>query len=307
MAFREACWNLGATRWQTIRTVVLPNSLSGMLTGVILEICRCAGETAPILFTGATFFKFIADDGWEKILPYNLGEPFMALSMHLHVISNQISQMPDVDEIRLRRRDDRADPLHQQLRHRPARLAARPQTLVAMHDGAAAHRISKTSRAFYGRKQVLQGRELHRGPQRSPRHHRPGEFRQDHDAQDRQSHARFRRTARASPAMSCISGESVAAMRDPNALRRRIGMVFPLPVGLPLTVYENVAFAPRRQGITTKAELDEIVERCLRQSVLWDEVKDRLELARHPPLRRPAAAPHPRPRALAFARDSVPR
>jgi phosphate transport system permease protein len=95
MAFREACWNLGATRFQTIRTVVLPNSLSGMLTGVILEICRCAGETAPILFTGATFFKFIADDGWEKVMPYHLGEPFMALSTHLHVISNQISQMPD--------------------------------------------------------------------------------------------------------------------------------------------------------------------------------------------------------------------
>ena len=96
MPFREACWNLGATRFQTIRTVVLPNSLSGMLTGVILEICRCAGETAPIIFTGATFFKFIANDGWDKVMPYNLGEPFMALSMHLHVISNQISQMPDV-------------------------------------------------------------------------------------------------------------------------------------------------------------------------------------------------------------------
>jgi len=96
MPFREACWNLGATRFQTIRTVVLPNSLSGMLTGVILEVCRCAGETAPIIFTGATFFKFIANDGWDKIMPYNLGEPFMALSMHLHVISNQISQMPEV-------------------------------------------------------------------------------------------------------------------------------------------------------------------------------------------------------------------
>ena len=75
-----------------------------------------------------------------------------------------------------------------------------------------------------------------------------------------------------------INGESVRAMRDPNALRRRIGMVFPLPVGLPLSVYENVAFAPRRQGVSNKAELDEIVERCLRQSVLWEEVKDRLDL-----------------------------
>ena len=75
-----------------------------------------------------------------------------------------------------------------------------------------------------------------------------------------------------------INGDSVADFRNPNELRRRIGMVFPLPVGLPMSIYDNVAYAPRRQGITDKAELDQIVERCLRQSVLWDEVKDRLEL-----------------------------
>jgi phosphate transport system permease protein len=95
MAFREACWNLGATRWQTIRSIVLPNSLSGILTGVILTVSRAAGETAPILFTGATYFKFIADHGWEKIFPFSIGEPFVAMSMHLHVISTQISQMPE--------------------------------------------------------------------------------------------------------------------------------------------------------------------------------------------------------------------
>lgn len=95
MAFREACWNLGASRWQTIRTIVLPNSLSGILTGVILVVSRAAGETAPILFTGATFFKFVANQGIEKLFPYKIGEPFMAMSMHLNIISNQISQMPD--------------------------------------------------------------------------------------------------------------------------------------------------------------------------------------------------------------------
>ena len=73
-----------------------------------------------------------------------------------------------------------------------------------------------------------------------------------------------------------INGEDVAAVRDVNDLRRRIGVVFPLPVGLPLTIYENVAFAPRRVGIADKAQLDEIVERSLRQAVLWGEVKDRL-------------------------------
>ena len=75
-----------------------------------------------------------------------------------------------------------------------------------------------------------------------------------------------------------ITGEEVRNMSNVYALRRRIGMVFPLPVGLPLTVYDNVAYAPRRQGIHDKQELDAIVERCLRDSVLWDEVKDRLDL-----------------------------
>jgi phosphate transport system ATP-binding protein len=75
-----------------------------------------------------------------------------------------------------------------------------------------------------------------------------------------------------------INGEEVRAVQNVYALRRRIGMVFPLPVGLPLSVYDNVAYAPRRMGVHRRDALDGIVERCLRDSVLWDEVKDRLEL-----------------------------
>ena len=73
-----------------------------------------------------------------------------------------------------------------------------------------------------------------------------------------------------------LEGEDVRRVRDVFALRRRIGMVAPLPVGLPLTIYDNVAFAPRSSGLTHKSDLDAIVERCLRQAALWDEVKDRL-------------------------------
>ena len=62
-SFREACWNMGASRWQTIRTIVLPNSISGILTGVILQVSRAAGETAPILFTGAVFYVAVPDEG----------------------------------------------------------------------------------------------------------------------------------------------------------------------------------------------------------------------------------------------------
>jgi phosphate transport system permease protein len=90
MAFREACWNLGASRWQTIRTIVLPNSISGILTGVILQVSRAAGETAPILFTGAVFFTPVPDHGWQAFLPYGLGDRCMALSMHLFTLSTQV-------------------------------------------------------------------------------------------------------------------------------------------------------------------------------------------------------------------------
>jgi phosphate transport system ATP-binding protein len=73
-----------------------------------------------------------------------------------------------------------------------------------------------------------------------------------------------------------IDGDDIHALRDAAALRRRIGMVFPLPVGLPMSIYDNVAFAPRMAGMRKRTELDEIVEGCLRQAALWDEVKDRL-------------------------------
>ena len=69
----------------------------------------------------------------------------------------------------------------------------------------------------------------------------------------------------------------VSRIRNVYGLRRRIGVVFPLPVGLPLSVYDNVALSPRLRGIRKRAALDEIVERCLRRAALWDEVKDRLK------------------------------
>jgi phosphate transport system permease protein len=87
MAFREACWNMGATRWQTIRRVVLPNAVTGILTGVILEVSRTAGETAPIMFTGAAFFL--------PLLPQGVFDQTMALSLHLFVVSTQVPNMPE--------------------------------------------------------------------------------------------------------------------------------------------------------------------------------------------------------------------
>jgi phosphate transport system ATP-binding protein len=75
-----------------------------------------------------------------------------------------------------------------------------------------------------------------------------------------------------------VDGQDVRRWRNVFQLRRKIGMVFPLPVGLPLTVYENVAYAPRRAGMHDRRKLDPLVETCLRQAMLWDEVKDRLDI-----------------------------
>jgi len=86
-AFREACWNMGATRWQTIRRVVLPNAISGILTGVILEVSRTSGETAPIMFTGAVFFT--------PFLPQGIFDQTMAMSLHLFVVSTQVPGVPE--------------------------------------------------------------------------------------------------------------------------------------------------------------------------------------------------------------------
>jgi phosphate transport system permease protein len=86
-AFREACWNMGATRWQTIRRVVLPNAISGILTGIILEVSRTTGETAPIMFTGAAFFL--------PFLPQSVFDQTMALSLHLFVVSTQVPNVPE--------------------------------------------------------------------------------------------------------------------------------------------------------------------------------------------------------------------
>ncbi|MCU7807042.1 MAG: phosphate ABC transporter permease PstA [Candidatus Thiodiazotropha sp. (ex Semelilucina semeliformis)] len=86
-AFREACWNMGATRWQTIRRVVLPNAVSGILTGIILEVSRTTGETAPIMFTGAAFFL--------PFLPQSVFDQTMALSLHLFVVATQVPGVPD--------------------------------------------------------------------------------------------------------------------------------------------------------------------------------------------------------------------
>ncbi len=90
-AYREGALALGATKWQSIRTNVLPYAVPGMLTGTVLGLARAAGETAPILFTGAAFFL--------PYLPKSLGDQFMALPYHLYIMATQHHQIQQVRPI----------------------------------------------------------------------------------------------------------------------------------------------------------------------------------------------------------------
>jgi phosphate transport system permease protein len=85
-AFRVVSISVGATQWQTVRRIVLPQALPGIITGVILGLERAAGETAPILFTAAVFYL--------PQMPSSVMDPTMALPYHLYVISTQVPEMP---------------------------------------------------------------------------------------------------------------------------------------------------------------------------------------------------------------------
>ena len=87
-SYREGALALGATKWQSIRTNVLPYAVPGMLTGTVLGLARAAGETAPILFTGAAFFL--------PYLPKSAGDQFMALPYHLYIMATQHHQIEQV-------------------------------------------------------------------------------------------------------------------------------------------------------------------------------------------------------------------
>ena len=90
-SYREGSLALGATKWQAIRTNVLPYAMPGMLTGIVLGLARAAGETAPIMFTGAAFYL--------PILPKSLSDQFMALPYHLYIMATQHHAIAQVTPI----------------------------------------------------------------------------------------------------------------------------------------------------------------------------------------------------------------
>ena len=143
-------------------------------------------------------------------------------------------------------------------------------------------------------------------PQRDLRHHRPGPVRQDLAAALHQPHHRFHRRRRASPARSRWTARTCGKVKNVYELRRKIGMVAPLPVGLPLSIYDNVAFAPRCAGHDRQERAGRHRRAMPAPGRAVGRGQGPPRQPRHQALRRPAAAPHHRPRPLAPARDPLP-
>ena len=192
-SFREACWNMGASRWQTIRTIVLPNAISGILTGVILQVSRAAGETAPILFTGAVFYVAVPETGLASYLPYGLWDRCMALSYHLFTISTQVTGVVRGAAVRHGRRAHRPRDQRQPALDRLPRLPARAGNVVSQQT----RRARRTWRFATCRCATAPSRRSRDITLDMPRHahlrhHRPGQLRQDDAPQVHQPHDRLR-------------------------------------------------------------------------------------------------------------------
>ena len=263
---REASLALGATKFQTVLHVVLPQAAPGILTGTILAVSRGAGEVAPILFTGAAYFL--------PQLPNHLSSQFMSPSYHVYVLA---TQSPDVDATKpilyatvlvLLVADLHAQPRGGR-RAGPACGAVRgrrrePPTAPAKPEPAPKLTVRDLT-VFYGEKKALGPVAMDIVGEARHGAHRPVGLRQvDLPAlaePDERAHPRLPdRRARCSSTAMPIYGPGI----DPVAVRRRIGMVFQRSNPFPKSISENVAYGLRIGGISDARDIAARVERALR-------------------------------------------
>ena len=129
---------------------------------------------------------------------------------------------------------------------------------------------------YYGDFQALKEYQSEYTGQRNHRIHRSVRLRQIHTSENAQPHERPGGGLQDHRQRSSWTVRIFTVSMDVNLLRKRVGMVFQKPNPFPMSIYDNIAYGPRTHGIHSKAKLDEIVEKSLRDAAIWDEVKDRL-------------------------------
>ena len=264
-AYREVSFSLGASRWQTVRHAVLPRALSGILTGAILSVGRVAGETAPILFTVApstcpTSRRACPTRRW----------PLPSLR-HYHPDPGHPRKLPLWNGPR----PDRDRPDHE--RHRDRRPVKSLEEEMSAPAGTVKVKVRGLS-VSYGAVAALKGLDLDIasgeilsiiGPSNSGK---TSFLRSLNRMNELNPRARTAGTV-------LLDGADIVRDMSAEALRKRIGMIFAMPVPLPLSIRDNITYGPRMAGVRDAAILDGLIEESLRAAYLWEEVKDRLNMS----------------------------
>ena len=301
-SIREGSLALGATQWQTIWKQVLPGSIAGIATGVILALSRAIGETAPLLVVGAgVSLRFNPDEPRQRL--HRAADPDLRLDA---------GPEPGVRGARGRshlRADDHpaGDELRRHLASQSIRaeVVEEPDMPEHLKDEEAVVEPAVEERRFVSTQAAQHAHPVPAAAMKEPIFdvRDVAVFYGDHRAVTdiTFSLARNQITALIGPSgcgkstfIRCLNrmNDLIPSARvegqviyhdqnlyddkiDPVQVRKRIGMVFQKPNPFPKSIYDNIAFGPRVMGM--KGEMDEIVENALRRAALWDDVKDRLK------------------------------
>ena len=261
-SYREGAFGLGAGKWRVIRTVVLPSCVDGVITGCILAVGRILGESAALLFTAG--FAHALNGFWEGLnsagatltvalyvyakeqgefgVAFAIAAILMVLTLVINLAATLVEQTFQEEERTMSEIITVKDLClwygsHKALKDINIDIPDQSITALIGPSGCGKSTFLKT---------------LNRMNDLIPDVKITGDVR--YQGKD-------------------IFGADV----DVSQLRREIGMVFQKPNPFPMSIYDNIAYGPRTHGIKGKAQLDEIVERSLRDAAIWDEVKDRLK------------------------------
>ena len=269
-SYREAALGLGAGKWHMVRTVVLPSSVDGIVTGCILAVGRIVGESAALLFTAGMGVGM--NDFFRSV-----GDFFHASGVLPHC--SPVCVRPRAGRVRRgfchRRHPDAAHPGHQlgrqaggqEIKEKIRSLTMDETTILSV----------KGLDLWYGTAQALKNVSIDIPEKKVTALIGPSGCGKSTFLKTLDRMNDLVPGIKITGSLEYRGQDIYAPTVDVTWLRRQIGMVFQKPNPFPMSIYDNIAYGPRTHGIRGKKELDEIVERSLRGAAIWDEVKDRLK------------------------------
>ena len=266
---RWGAYGLGATKWQVVSKIVLPSAFGRIATGIVLAIGRAIGETAVVLYTMGQAINL-------PISPLDSGRP---MTVHLYLLANDgINMNAAYGTALLLMLIILAFNLFARYLSRKSRYV--PKESMSVYQNAPAPEVSAITAAnfdfWYGDFHALTDVNLNIAKNKITAFIGPSGCGKSTFLRCMNRMNDLIEGTRCEGAMTLDGADIYAEGVDPVDLRRRVGMIFQQPNPFPKSIYENVAFGPRLQGVTSKSDLDDIVEESLKRANLWKEVSNQL-------------------------------